>query len=106
LPLPLPPGKPRLQPWPSDPTNYTGLQPWGDAFFSQLIPETGKPQNKVEKVGVFLATQQAPHRTPQLPRFPPQTHHVFTTTKHHKNAKPPAKTTHFPAKIFFLEDKR
>jgi hypothetical protein len=49
---------------------------------------------------MFLAAGKAPHKTPQSPRIPPQTHHVFTTQKHQKIAKPPEKTTFLPVKIF------
>jgi hypothetical protein len=68
--------------------------------FRSLIPKTGRAKNKVEKVGMFLAIQKAPSKTPQLPRIPPQNHHVFTTTKHPKNVKPPTKTTLLTTKIF------
>jgi hypothetical protein len=41
---------------------------------------------------MISAAQKPPRKTPQKPRNPPQTHHDFTTTKHPKIAKPPAKT--------------
>jgi hypothetical protein len=68
--------------------------------FRSLIPKTGRAKNKVEKVGMFVAIQKAPSKTPQLPRIPPQNHHVFTTRKHLKNAKPPAKPPFSPPNIF------
>jgi hypothetical protein len=50
---------------------------------------------------MFLAVQKQPYKTPQKACIPPQTHHAFTTKKHQKIAKPPAKTTLSPPKIFF-----
>jgi len=58
-------------------------------FFLTVDPKTGIKKNKVEKPGIFLAAEKAPHKTPQVPRIPPQTHHTFTTAKRQKNAKPP-----------------
>jgi hypothetical protein len=61
-----------------------------------FFPKTGQPENKVEKFGMFLATEKHHTKTPQLPRISPQLHHVFTTTKHPKIAKTPAKTSYLP----------
>jgi len=61
----------------------------------------GNRKNKSQKVGKFLSSAKPPHNTPQKSRNPPQTHHIFTTTKHRKFAKPPAKTTlSLPKNIF------
>jgi hypothetical protein len=49
---------------------------------------------------MFLAVQKPPRNTPQKPRHPPQPHHHFTTTKHPKIAKPPAKPALLLHEIF------
>jgi len=64
------------------------LQPLECAFVLTSIPKTGNPKNKSQKLGMLLAAKKSPHNTPQKPRIPPQTHHDFTITKHHKIAKP------------------
>jgi hypothetical protein len=69
-----------------------------------LIPKTGKPKNKVERVGVFSATQKSPRKTPQSRRIPPQTHHAFTTRKRPKIAKPLVKITVFPRQNISLQN--
>jgi hypothetical protein len=74
------------------------------AFLSAPISKTGKSKNKVEKVGMFSAALRPPHKTPRKTHIPPQTHHNFTTTKHKKIAKPPAKTTLPHTKIFFSKN--
>jgi hypothetical protein len=63
------------------------------------FPKREHTKNKFQKSWHVLAAQKPPHKTPQLPPNPPQTHHVFTTIKHHKVAKPAAKTTLLPGKI-------
>jgi hypothetical protein len=56
-------------------------------------------QNKLEKVGVFLAPQKPPSNSPRFTSESPQTHHKKPRVLHHISAKPPAKTTlHHPEK--------
>jgi hypothetical protein len=74
---------------------------WGCAVvFPPSDSQNGKAKNKVQKVGVFSAAQKSPRKTPQSRRIPPQIQHAFTTRKHSKNARPPAKATLFPPNIF------
>jgi LysM repeat protein len=49
---------------------------------------------------MFSAAQKTPHKTPQSPGIPPQTHHVLTTQKHQKIANPLKKPPFFPSKYF------
>jgi hypothetical protein len=62
----------------------------------------GNPKIKLDNLACFSGRKE-PYKTPQLPRIPPQIHHVFTTTKHPKIEKSPAKTTFPPPNIFLKE---
>jgi hypothetical protein len=54
---------------------------------------------------MFLAAEKAPHKTPQIARIPPQTHHTFTTTKRQKNVKTPRKITGLSSPNIFSKNK-
>jgi hypothetical protein len=49
-------------------------------------------ENKVQKVGVFLATTQTAINRPRFTTHPPQPHHKNTTPKNAHFPKPPSKT--------------
>jgi hypothetical protein len=51
-----------------------------------------EPKNKVQKVGVFLATTQTAINRPRFTTNPPQPHHKNTTPKNAHFPKPPSKT--------------
>jgi cyclic dehypoxanthinyl futalosine synthase len=55
---------------------------------------------------VFSAPQKPPSNSPRFTTHPPQIHHVFTTRKTQKNAKPPAKTTLPPCRIFSFKTRK
>ena len=46
-------------------------------------------KNKLQKLGVFFDARKLAVKTPRLPRIPPRSHHVFTTTKTPKIPKTP-----------------
>jgi hypothetical protein len=61
-------------------------------------------KNKLAKVGVSFAPQNMSVKIPHSPHITPQLHHDFTTGKHDKKPKPPAKVEILACKFFLPKD--
>jgi hypothetical protein len=67
-------------------------KPQTDPPLSPQIPKREAAKNKYQNRGVFFRPKDMAAEAPHSPHRPPQIHHDLPSKKHHKFAKPPAKT--------------